>query len=101
MMARALTPLWVGETFLKVGTLSTLDIDGRLQMGCILILSSIIRSPHALSSPFLELKVSIIDVPFSVVGLISNGSWDENKIRSMFREDSVIQILSSPTPRDK
>ncbi|CAN1816233.1 Putative ribonuclease H protein At1g65750 [Linum perenne] len=51
------------------------------------------------SSPVMELKDSICDIPFSVAGLISNGSWDENKIRSLFKNDSVIQILSIPIPR--
>ncbi|CAN1290084.1 Uncharacterized mitochondrial protein AtMg00310 [Linum perenne] len=41
------------------------------------------------SSPVLELKESIVDIPCFVAGLISNGCWDENKIRGIFRDDFI------------
>ncbi|CAN1756412.1 Uncharacterized mitochondrial protein AtMg00310, partial [Linum perenne] len=49
--------------------------------------------------PILKLRDSIVDIPLSVADRIFNGCWDENKIRSIFREDSINQILSIPIPR--
>ncbi|CAN1840830.1 Uncharacterized mitochondrial protein AtMg00310 [Linum perenne] len=51
------------------------------------------------SSPILEMKESIIDIPLSVAGFIDNGNWDQIKLNSLFRKDSVSLILSIPIPK--
>ncbi|CAN1845695.1 Uncharacterized mitochondrial protein AtMg00310 [Linum perenne] len=50
------------------------------------------------SAPVLSMKEAIMDIPSSVAGFISNGGWDQGKLRSIFREDSVNQILAIPIP---
>ncbi|CAN1746099.1 Uncharacterized mitochondrial protein AtMg00310 [Linum perenne] len=51
------------------------------------------------SAPLLNMRDPITDIPFSVAGFIDNGIWDHNKLKSIFSEDSVNQILSIPIPR--
>ncbi|CAN1172751.1 hypothetical protein LINPERHAP2_LOCUS30273 [Linum perenne] len=51
------------------------------------------------SAPILEMKESIMDIPFSVAGFLDNGNWDLIKLNSLFRKDSVNQILSIPIPK--
>ncbi|CAN1800309.1 Uncharacterized mitochondrial protein AtMg00310 [Linum perenne] len=53
--------------------------------------------PH--SALISSMRDTIIDIPISVEGLLSNGGWDENKLRSIFREDSISHILSILIPR--
>ncbi|CAN1805987.1 Uncharacterized mitochondrial protein AtMg00310 [Linum perenne] len=51
------------------------------------------------STPLLNMRDPITDIPFSVAGFIDNGIWDHNKLKSIFSEDSINQILSIPIPR--
>ncbi|CAN1787046.1 Uncharacterized mitochondrial protein AtMg00310 [Linum perenne] len=48
------------------------------------------------SGPIFEMKDSICDIPIFVAGFIDNDNWDQIKLNSLFRKDSVNQILSIP-----
>ncbi|CAN1825139.1 Uncharacterized mitochondrial protein AtMg00310 [Linum perenne] len=47
-----------------------------------------------LSAPILDMKESIIQFPLPVAGFIDNDNWNQIKLKSLFREESVNQILS-------